>query len=185
MASNSPIQESYSKKIITYFLEMKTPAQLVESDVSNGLHVVEAMVKQYQLNRFLYEFIGRSWAWKDKLNWTDEQWCEYAENDNLRTWVAYVNGSPAGYYELERQGNNVEIAYFGLAEKFIGKGFGSFLLTQAIRCAWAWGGTKRVWVHTCTKDHPNALANYQARGFSVYHSEVHDSSALDTDITHH
>ena len=63
---------------------------------------------------------------------------------------------------------DVEIAYFGLAPRFIGKGFGGYLLSHAIKSAWAWEGTRRVWVHTCTLDHPTALQNYKARGLEVY-----------------
>ena len=121
----------------------------------------------------MYQFIGEDWDWTDKLSWSDEQWKAYAENDNLRTWVAYYKGSPAGYYELQQQdGGNVEIAYFGLAPKFIGQGLGGYLLSEAIKSAWEWKGTKRVWVHTCPLDHPNALQNYEARGMEVYRVET-------------
>ena len=97
----------------------------------------------------------------------------FAENENLRTWVGYYKGSPAGYYELQQQdGGDVEIAYFGLAPRFIGKGFGGYLLSHAIKSAWNWEGTRRVWVHTCTLDHPTALQNYKARGLEVYKVET-------------
>ena len=77
-----------------------------------------------------------------------------------------------GYYELHRpDGENAEIRYFGLAPQFLDKGFGGPLLSQAIRSAWEWPGTRRVWVHTCSLDHPAALANYQARGLQLYKQE--------------
>jgi len=66
----------------------------------------------------------------------------------------------------------VEILYFGLAEAFFGQGFGGPLLTHALQSAWAWPGTTKVWVHTCSLDHPSALANYQARGLRIYREEV-------------
>jgi len=119
----------------------------------------------------LYQLVGEDWDWVDKHAWSDEAWRSYAENDNLRTWVAYCKGSPAGYYELQQQQNgDVEIAYFGLASRFIGRGFGGYLLSEAI--AFAWAGTRRVWVHTCTLDHPRALQNYKARGLEVYRVET-------------
>lgn len=65
----------------------------------------------------------------------------------------------------------MEIAYFGLAPRFIGEGIGGYFLSHAITSAWSWDGTKRVWVHTCTLDHPGALPNYQARGMTIYHVE--------------
>ena len=127
---------------------------------------------RYEVNRFLYAFVGGSWSWTDKLSWSDQQWRAWVENPGLRTWIAYGNGSPAGYFELHRQaGDCVEIAYFGLAPGFIGRGFGGDLLTRAIECAWAWGA-RRVWVHTCTLDHSSALANYQARGLVIYQEQT-------------
>ncbi len=160
-------------EVTTYFLEMKSPSALIEKANSEGLEVRECEVKEYQFNRFLYQFIGKSWHWVDKLTWSDEIWEKYVASENLRTWVAYYLGSPAGYYELHRKDNgDVEIAYFGLAHNFIGKGHGSFLLSHAISSAWAWEGSKRVWVHTCTHDHPSALQNYKARGLQVYKEET-------------
>jgi GNAT superfamily N-acetyltransferase len=134
--------------------------------------VKECVPKQAQYNRFLYQLVGRDWHWTDKNVWTDEEWRKYAENDTLRTWVGYVAGSPAGYFELQSQNRgDVEIVYFGLAKPFIGKGFGGPLLSHAIQSAWAWGA-KRVWLHTCTLDHPYAVANYQARGMRIYKTET-------------
>ena len=159
-------------KVTTYYLDMKSPSWLTGKKESRGLRVSECEIKAYQLNRFLYHYVGGPWEWTDKLPWSDEEWRTYAESDNLRTWVAYYKGSPAGYYELQLHGGDVEIAYFGLAPGFIGRRFGGYLLTQAIETAWAWRGTKRVWVHTCTLDHRNALENYKARGMKVYRTET-------------
>jgi len=79
--------------------------------------------------------------------------------------------TPVGYFELARQGgDDIEIAYLGLLPRFIGQGFGGILLTAAASRAWELGAN-RVWVHTCTLDHPQALSNYQARGFRVYRIE--------------
>jgi GNAT superfamily N-acetyltransferase len=159
--------------VTTYYLQMKSASLLHDKTDSKGLKVFECKIKQFQFNRFLYQLVGNDWEWVDKNAWTDAQWREYAENDNLRTWVGYHRGSPAGYYELQQQSDgNVEIAYFGLASKFIGRGFGGYLLSQAIKSAWGWQGTRRVWVHTCTLDHPSALPNYKARGLMVYKVET-------------
>jgi GNAT superfamily N-acetyltransferase len=159
-------------EITTFYLEMRSPEDLREKDRPNGLEVIEAEVKDFRFNRYLYQLVGEQWSWDDKLSLSDDEWRHYAENDNLRTWAAYSKGSIAGYYELQKQkDDNVEIAYFGLAPKFIGKGLGGYLLTHAIKSAWSWGDTKRVWVHTCTLDHKSALPNYQARGLKIYNTE--------------
>lgn len=156
-----------------YYLEMLSKDALNPKEGPKGLVIAECKVKQYQYNAFLYRLVGGDWEWIDKLPWTDSQWKSYVEQDNLRTWVAYEEGSIAGYYELLRQpGGNVEIIYFGITGPFIGKGLGGYLLTHAIRSAWAWEGTRRVWVHTCTKDHPGALSNYKARGMTLYKQDV-------------
>jgi len=162
-------------EITTYYLEMKSPLLLNNKSKSNGLKIIECEIKQYQFNRFLYQFVGEDWDWTDNLSWSDEQWKAYAESDKLRTWVAYYRGSPAGYFELQKQdAGNVQISYFGLQSEFIGKGFGSYLLSQAIKLAWDWSGTERVWVHTCSLDHPSALQNYKARGMELYKEETTD-----------
>ena len=156
---------------ITY-LEMNSPADFIECEiVTSDLTINEVKIKNFALNRHLYILVGESWQWTDKLSWSDTQWKDYAENDNLLTWVAYHQGSIAGYYELQQDADrNVQIAYFGLVPEFIGRGFGRILLSSAIYSAWNVCHAKRVWVHTCTLDHANALTNYLSRGFKIYHS---------------
>jgi GNAT superfamily N-acetyltransferase len=160
----------------TFYLEMTSQSELIEKSGSEGLQIVEAEIKEFRFNRYLYTLVGEKWGWTDKLNFTDEQWREYAESENRRTWVAYSQGSIAGYFELDTDAeSNVEISYFGLAPKFIGQGLGGYLLSSAIKIAWEQCHAKRVWVHTCTLDHPNALRNYQSRGMRVYCEESNDA----------
>lgn len=157
----------------TYYLQMLSPEQLRGKALPAELSIVECEVKQFQLNRFLYQLVGGPWLWTDKLVWSDEQWQELINATNHRTWVAYYKGAIAGYYELQMSADgDVEILYFGLAEAFFGQGFGGPLLSHALQSAWSWPGVRRVWVHTCTLDHPSALSNYQARGLAVYQEEV-------------
>ena len=160
-----------TEQVTITYLEMTEPGQLVAAGCPEpGLTVAECMVRQPDVNRFLYSWIGRQWEWTDKLVWTERQWAEYACDANLRTWIACVGGSIAGYFELHRQVADVEIRYFGITPEFIGKGYGKYLLCEAIRQGWVWQA-ERVWVHTCTKDHPAALPNYQARGMRIYKTQ--------------
>lgn len=158
--------------VVTTYLEMTDRAKL-QAKVSTDprFRVLEATVRQWRLNRFLYELVGEAWSWRDKLTWTEAQWKSYVEREKLRTFVATYGGALAGYFELLAEDLDVEIAYFGLAPEFIGRGFGGPLLSRAIEEAWSIG-PRRVWVHTCTLDHPAALANYQARGMAVYRQEI-------------
>jgi len=120
----------------------------------------------------LYRDVGEAYAWVDRSPWTDEEWAAYVAQPDLTFWVLRARDDPAGYFELKREadGHSVEIAYFGLRPAYVGRGLGSRLLAAAVREARALGAS-RVWLHTCTKDHPHALANYQARGFRVFKVE--------------
>jgi GNAT superfamily N-acetyltransferase len=124
-----------------------------------------------ELNRFFYTAVGGDWYWIDRLGWTYRDWLDYLGAPAVETWVLYVKGVPAGYFELDARSGDPEIAYFGLLPGFIGRGLGGHMLTAAVERAWEMGG-RRVWVHTCTLDHPAALPGYQARGFRVYREEV-------------
>ncbi len=157
---------------VTYFLEMTAPSQLRAKPVPQDLLVSECEIKQFRFNQFLYRLIGGPWQWIERLDQSDEAWQREIESPDLRTWVAYHRGAIAGYYELRRSADDVEILYFGLESGFFGRGFGGGLLSHAIKSAWEWPGTRRVWVHTCTLDHPSALQNYQARGFTLYDQQV-------------
>ena len=171
MARSDTEANAVTPVTITY-LEMKSPEQLrAKRSDDPRFRVLEATPKQWQLNRFLYALVGSDWAWHEKLPWSESQWKHYAEADDLRTFVAYFDGSPAGYFELRSGDGDVEIRAFGLAPKFIGRGFGGPLLTAAIELAWQMR-PQRVWVHTCTRDHPTALKNYQARGMVAYKTEI-------------
>jgi len=125
-----------------------------------------------ELNRRMYRSVGGPWQWTDRLQWSDEDWRGYVHRPALETWVGRLEGQTVGYFELEAQDDgNVEIAYFGLMPECIGLGLGGPLLTAAVERAWQMGETRRVWVHTCTKDHKHAVDNYRKRGFEVFKTQ--------------
>ena len=159
--------------LITTYLEMWSQDQLRPKHADARFRVREKKNRDWRFNRDLYLRVGEQWDWSDKRSWTDEQWKEYATAPELRTFAGYHDGLLAGYYELRRDTDGgVEIAYFGLLSEFIGRGLGGVLLTSAIEQAWRMQpNPSRVWVHTCNRDHPEALANYQARGMIVYKVE--------------
>ena len=159
--------------VTTHYLEMLSPSQLKAKTIEiEGLQIIKAEVPSADLQHFLYRSVGGDWFWYEKANWNYAQWLEYAQNPNLHTFVAYIRGTPAGYFQLEVQPkSDIEITYFGLMTQFLGMGLGGHILTLTIQTAWAMGAN-RVWLHTCSLDHASALANYQARGFSIYKSET-------------
>jgi GNAT superfamily N-acetyltransferase len=161
--------------LITTYLEMRSPDQLRPKTADARFRVREKTERDWRFNRDLYFRVGEQWDWIDRRSWTDEQWNEYATAPELRTFAAYYDDVLAGYFELRYDAEDgTEIAYFGLLPEFIGRGLGGALLTSAIREAWSRRGAiapNRAWVHTCNRDHPQALANYQARGMVVYKVE--------------
>jgi GNAT superfamily N-acetyltransferase len=159
--------------LITTYLEMRSADELRPKRVDSQFHVHEKMNRDWQFNRDLYFRVGEQWDWIDKRSWTPDKWKEYATAPELRTFAGYYADALAGYYELRRDSEaGIEIAYFGLVPEWIGRGLGGALLTSAIEVAWGMEpNPSRVWVHTCNRDHPQALANYQARGMVVYKVE--------------
>jgi len=127
----------------------------------------------FQLNKFFYKNIGKKHKWIDRLVWTDVQWIDYVSNKNVKTYVFKFKDDLAGFFELisHSEKKEVEIAYFGLLEEFQNKKLGSYLLSQAIQKSFN-SGVERVWVHTCSLDHKNALNNYIARGMKIFKTEI-------------
>jgi len=118
-----------------------------------------------EFSEFLYRTVGGNWHWLDRLGWSGDDWGQWVTG--VETWVAYVAGTPAGYFELQpRQDRTVHLVLFGLLPWAIGQGLGGWLLTEAITRAWALG-PQTVTVDTCSLDGPHALPNYQARGFAI------------------
>jgi ribosomal protein S18 acetylase RimI-like enzyme len=158
---------------ITYYLEMTDPSQLLPSVVQSGdVELKRAELACPELNRFFYTAVGGDWYWVDRLPWTYDQWLQYLHRPGQETWVIYLSGTPAGYFELQGEaGADVEVASFGLLPQFVGQRLGGHLLTEAIRRAWQ-KGAARVWLHTSSLDHPSALANYRARGLRLFKEEI-------------
>ena len=128
----------------------------------------------FQLNKFFYKNIGKKHNWIDRLVWTENQWIDYVSSEKVKTYVFKFKDNLAGFFELiyHTEIKEVEIAYFGLLEEYHNKKLGGYLLSKAIKKSFEKEGLKRVWVHTCTLDHENALKNYLARGMKIYKKET-------------
>jgi len=129
--------------------------------------------QNFQLNKFFYKNIGKKHKWIDRLVWTENQWIDYVSSEKVKTYVLKYKGDLAGFFELifHSGENEVEIAYFGILEEFQNKKLGSYLLSQAIQQSFK-SNINRVWVHTCSLDHKNALNNYIARGMKIFKTET-------------
>ena len=151
--------------MIISYLELTDLADLRPPERAPRVEHSIERVHDPELNRRLYEQIGADWSWTDRLAWPAARWRAWA--DEVETWVASVEGAPAGYAELRpRDDGSVLLAIFGLLPEYHGVGLGGALLTHALRRGFELGD--RVWVSTNTSDGPHALANYEARGMRVF-----------------
>ncbi len=162
------------KKILRNYLELKSFKDFKEVQKPLEDYLVELVnPKDFQLNKFFYKNIGKNCQWVDRLVWTEMDWTKYVSDEKLFTYILKDKNEIAGYFELlfNKETKEAEIAYFGILEEHFGRRLGGYLLSEAIRCSFTLGCI-RVWVHTCSLDHKNALHNYLARGMKIFKSET-------------
>ena len=163
-----------NKKIERNYLEINSLAELRESNTpSEDINIKLVEPADFQLNKFFYKRVGKKHHWVDRLEWTDKTWIEYVSNKNVKTYVLHDKNDLAGYFELilHTDKDEIEIAYLGLLEEYQNKKLGSYLLSSAIKESFI-EKTKRVYVHTCSLDHKNALDNYISRGMKIFKKET-------------
>ena len=154
------------------YLEMTDPLALRPCRAPEGdVRVALRDPCEPEFWRYLYATVGEAYRWVDRQAWTEEEIRGYLTDPAVSLWVMTVGDAVAGYFELRHEPDgSVEIVYFGLFPEFTGRGLGGYLLTDAVERAWA-SGARRVWLHTCSFDHPFAIQNYLARGFTVFKTE--------------
>mgnify|MGYP001603601992 FL=1 len=160
--------------IVRNYLEIKSLNQLSEIKKSGDNYSLNQVIpNDFQLNKFFYKQIGKNYQWVDRLVWTDKNWIEYVSSPNLFTFVLKNNDNIAGFFELmyHKDKLETEIAYFGLLKEYLGKKLGGYMLSEAIKKSFSYN-VKRVWAHTCSLDHKNALKNYLSRGMKIYNTET-------------
>jgi GNAT superfamily N-acetyltransferase len=159
-------------EVVRTYLELKSPDQLRAAPTGDPrVSFVRRGTITVEEYRRLYRDVGASWHWHDRDAWDHARLNQHLAQANVGVWEALYDDESAGYFELERHpDDSIEIAYFGLTPRFIGRGIGKAMLTYAVRVAWLERPT-RVWLHTCTLDSVRALPNYLARGFTAYKTE--------------
>jgi ribosomal protein S18 acetylase RimI-like enzyme len=156
------------------YLEITSLKDLKESKKSfDGFSVVLLDPINFQLNKFFYKNVGKRHRWVDRLIWSEQEWIDYLSSSRVKTYVLKNKEDLIGFFELifHQEDKEVEIAYFGILEEYQNKKLGSFLLSKAIKESFN-KNIKRVWLHTCSLDHENALKNYLARGMKIFKSEI-------------
>ncbi len=161
------------REINRFYLEIKNIEELKKFNLENNELKVKLIKKiDFNLNKFFYKQIGKNHRWTDRLSWNDNMWVNYVSDKSVNTFVLMYNKNLAGYFEriYNKQSNEFEIAYFGILYEYRNKKFGAYLLSKAIELSFK-DGAKRVWVHTCTFDHKNAIKNYLSRGMKIFKEE--------------
>ncbi len=163
-----------NRKIERNYLEINSLVDLIDSnDTPKDYSIKFVQPADFLINKFFYKNVGKKHHWVDRLIWTEKQWIEYTSDKKVKTYVLKNNDDLAGYFELitHRDKNEVEIAYLGLLEEYQNKKLGSYLLSSAIKNSFLIK-PHRVWVHTCSLDHKNALSNYISRGMKIFKKET-------------
>ncbi len=159
------------EKIDRYYFEITSIKNLKGKNKPSDKIFLELLDnKNFELNKFFYKQIGKKHQWIDRLVWQDKDWIKHVSNENLKTYILKEDEDLVGFFELIFDKNECEIAYFGILEEYIGKSLGGYLLSEAIKIAFE-KKMKRIWVHTCSLDHPNAFLNYKARGMKIFKTE--------------
>ena len=156
------------------YLEINSINDLKEGSLPSDNFYIDLLDPiDFQVNKFFYKNIGKNHRWVDRLIWSEEKWIKYISSKKVKTYVLKKKNDLVGFFELifHYENNEVEIAYFGILEEYQNKKLGSFLLSEAIKKSFN-KNIDRVWLHTCSLDHENALKNYLARGMKIFRSEI-------------
>jgi len=157
-----------------YYLEIHSSKEIKKiKQLPLDFEILKLDPPNFELNKFFYKNIGKKHRWIDRLVWTDIKWINYVEDKKVDTFILKKEDDMVGYFELiyHNGRDEIEIAYLGLLEEYLNKKLGSFLLHSALRKSFL-KNPKRVWVHTCSLDHKNALKNYLSRGMKVFKEET-------------
>ena len=163
---NNQVERSY--------LEIRSTNELVaKNNPFDDLYLEKVNPPDFQLNKFFYKEIGKKHRWTDRLVWSDKKWTNYLESLGVNTYILKHNKDLIGYFEqiFDKDKLECEIDYFGILEEYIVKQLGGYLLSEAIKTSFDIG-SKRIWVHTCSFDHKNALKNYISRGMKIFRNEI-------------
>jgi GNAT superfamily N-acetyltransferase len=131
--------------------------------------------------RDLYRRIGAGWLWFSRLRMSDDALAAMIQHPAVEIYTLVARGNDEGLIELDfREAGACELRMFGVTPPLIGTGAGRWLMNRAIEAAWA-RPIRRFWVHTCTFDHPAALAFYIRSGFVPFRRqiEIADDPRLD------
>ena len=149
----------------SFTLECTQDSFEAQRSLTNRLSIVRAKAHDAALCKRLWSDVG-SGFWTERSRWNLPRWRKQLLESNISFWMASVSGQEAGCFELSKLARGVRIDGFGLLSPFRGQGLGRDLLTAATEQAFTMEVSK-IWLHTATDDHPNALPNYLSGGYRI------------------
>lgn len=152
--------------VVTY-LQMFEPARY-SAPARPDLQIRRERHPELTWYRELFRGVGANWLWFGRLVMSDEELASVLHDERIDVFALLRDGEDVGLLELDRrEPGEVELSYLGVVEEMVGQGAGRLLMARALEEAWS-HQPKRVWVHTCSLDHPSALGFYQKAGFVPY-----------------
>lgn len=168
--SYEPVRDDDLVAVVT-FLEMREPPALEVPPSPLSLHRIEN--PQPDTYRTLFRQVGTKWLWFSRLIMEDPKLTAIICDRDVELFaILDQSGAEVGMLELDfREAGECELSFVGLVPELSGQGHGRWLLAEALTRAWR-EDVKRVHVHTCTLDHPAALAAYRRAGFTPYRRAI-------------
>jgi GNAT superfamily N-acetyltransferase len=122
--------------------------------------------------RALFHRVGDEYLWAGRLLMPEAELERFLRDPRVEVYVLVTARGDEGLLDLDfRVPGECEISLFGVAAPLLATGAGRWLMNRALEIAWS-HPIERFWLHTCTLDHPNALAFYQRTGFKPYQRKV-------------
>jgi GNAT superfamily N-acetyltransferase len=165
---------------IATYLEMKALPERKLAPLAAGLSLVPVGDMSAAQYRTHFKAVGQDLLWFSRLLMADEKLRSVLDNPAIQSFVFQSSDKMLGLLELNFEDmTNCELAFFGLVPEAVGNGLGRVLMDEAIRRAFA-KPIGRLWLHTCTLDHPAAMPFYLRSGFTPYARmlEIHDDPRL-------
>lgn len=158
---------------VVTFLEMLAPPPSPLAPARDDVDLLRWNAPDLAAYRSLFRQVGEDWMWFGRLIHDDETLTEMLNDPARENYLPMMGRKPIGTLELDfTDPQEPEVAYFGLVPDAIGGGLGRWLMAQAVEMAWSRPQTKRLWLHTCTGDSPQAIRFYMSCGFKPYKRSI-------------
>jgi GNAT superfamily N-acetyltransferase len=157
--------------VVTYLQQTERPAVAAAAHPP-GMEIRRLATPDLGRYRALFRAVGEPWLWFSRLRMSDEELTATLSDPGVEVFFLSLDGMDKGLLELDlRAAPDIEIVFLGVVPELAGRGAGRYLMSFAIESAWS-RAPRRLWLHTCTLDHPGALRFYQRFGFRPFQRAI-------------